>query len=181
MLVRTLTLIILFVNAQEALSQVDAPSEKILAAQAHTPVEVVEAALSLASLTPKDTLFDMGSGDGRVVFAAARRGAHATGFDIDKKLIEDARRNAASLHLEHLADFEVKDFLDADVSSATVIFAYLSRSGMEKIRQQIVPKLRSGTRLVSVTFDLPGWMPTKTELVKDAKGVRYVIYLWTIK
>ena len=156
------------------------PQGGSLAAQAFAPQEVVDAALSLVGLNPKDTLVDLGSGDGRVVIAAARRGARATGLDIDAELVAAARREAASLGLGLSARFETQDFLKADVREATVVFVYLSREGMEKVRQQVVPGLRKGSRLVSVTYDMPGWEPSRTEFVKDAQGVRYVLYMWII-
>jgi ribosomal protein L11 methylase PrmA len=140
----------------------------------------VEAALNMASLNSKDVLIDLGSGDGRVILAAARRGARAIGFDIDAHLVETSRHNAVAQGLADRAHFEMQDFLQADVHFATVVFAYLSRDGIEKVRQQVVPNLRSGTRLVSLTYDLPGWLPTKTAYVKDAHGVQYILYLWVV-
>lgn len=160
--------------------QQPASSNGSLAAQAFAPREVVDGALNLVGLSVNDVLVDLGSGDGRVVIAAARRGARAIGIDIDADLIAASRREAAALGLEGRARFEAQDLLKTDVGRATVIFAYLSREGMERIRQQVVPNLRKGSRLVSVTFDLPGWEPAKTQFVKDARGVQYVLYVWTI-
>jgi len=177
-----LLITILASRATEALSQAPDPSAgRSLAAQAFAPQEIVEAALNIATLNTKDVLMDLGSGDGRVIMAAAHRGARAIGFDIDAHLIETSRHNAVAQGLAERAHFELQDFLQADVHSATVVFAYLSRDGIEKVRQQLVPNLRSGTRLVSVTYDLPGWQPAKTAYVKDAHGVQYILYLWIVK
>ena len=159
---------------------VSTPPGGSLAAQAFAPQEVVDAALTLVGLRSNDVVVDLGSGDGRVVLSAARRGAKGVGIDIDGELIAASRREANALGLDTRARFEVQDFLKTDVGHATIVFVYLSREGMDRIRQQVIPNLKKGSRLISVSFDLPGWEPERVQFVKDARGVQYILYMWTI-
>lgn len=141
-----------------------------LAPYAATPEPVVEAMLTLADVGPGDRLIDLGSGDGRIVFAAAARGARALGVDIDARFVAEAQARVG----DRTAQFVQEDIHDADLDGATVITCYLLRSSMaalcEKFRQ-----LRPGTRIISHAFGMPAWEPTRTISVEGTQ-----IHLWIV-
>lgn len=146
-----------------------------------TPEEVVDRMLELAEIKKGDLLYDLGSGDGRIVITAARRyGIRAVGFDIDPDLVRESRANIKKAGLEHLAEIREQDILTVDLSPATVLTLYLLPSVNMRLRPAILRQLRPGSRVVSHAFDMGNWKPDRVERVKDSDGVSRTIYLWRI-
>ncbi len=140
-----------------------------------TPDEVVEAMLDLAEVSSEDLVFDLGSGDGRIVLAAARRGAQAVGVEIDPHLVTASRTQAYEMALHDKATFRQGDIFEADLTGATVVAIYLLPAINLKLLPKLLDELEPGTRLVSHSFDMDTWLPEKTEKIGDK-----TIFLWTI-
>jgi SAM-dependent methyltransferase len=146
-----------------------------------TPQDVVDRMLKLAQVTKDDVVYDLGSGDGRIVITAARTyGARAVGIDIDKARIRESRSNAKKAGVEHLVEFKQGDILNADVSPATVVTLYLVSSANLKLRPLLTQQLRPGSRVVSHAFGMGDWTPSQTDRFTDSQGDSRVIYLWRI-
>ena len=161
-----------------ATSQTEA-ARPTLAPFVPTPQDVVDRMLSVAEVTSMDVVYDLGSGDGRIVIAAAKTyGARGVGIDIDPERISEARANARQAGVAHLTDFRQGDALQADVSPATVVTLYLVSSANLQLRPLLTRQLRPGARIVSHAFAMGDWPPAKTDRFKDAQGDERVIYLW---
>jgi SAM-dependent methyltransferase len=146
-----------------------------------TPQEAVARMLTLARVKSGDVLYDLGSGDGRLVIAAAKKfGAKAVGFEIDPGLVKLARENARKEGVENLVEFRQQDFLNADLSPASVVTLYLSYDGNLAVRPQLMQQLRPGARVVSYTFDMGDWSPKIAESYRDKGGDTHMLYLWEI-
>lgn len=146
-----------------------------------TPQEVVERMLRLAALKPGDLLYDLGSGDGRVAIAAAKKfGIRAVGFEIDGGLVKLARGNARKQGVEPLVEFRQQDFLTADLSAPSVVTLYLSYDGNLTVRPRLMSQLKNSARVVSYTFDMAEWQPKISEKYRDGAGNSHLIYLWEI-
>jgi len=144
-----------------------------------TPQDVVDRMLEVAQVTNKDTVFDLGCGDGRVVITAAKKyGARGVGIDIDKDRISESKRNARDAGVSALVRFELGDILNADVSTATVVTLYLVSSSNLKLRPLLTKQLQPGARIVSHAFGMGDWPPEKVDKFTDARGDERVIYLW---
>lgn len=142
-----------------------------------TPPDVVETMLDLGRVGPKDLLYDLGCGDGRIVVTAAKtRGARGVGIDIDPERIAEARANARDAGVADRVEFRVGDLFKTDFSAATVVTLYLLPQINEKLRPQLWRQLKVGTRVVSHEFDMGDWPAERAERVAH----RHVL-LWTIK
>ena len=121
-----------------------------------TPMEVVSRMLQLAEVGPGDTVIDLGSGDGRIVIEAAKRGARGLGLELDKSLVAAAAENARAAGVADRARFEAMDLFTADLSAATVVTIYL----LPELNAKLLPKLlalRPGTRIVSHDAGIGDW------------------------
>jgi SAM-dependent methyltransferase len=145
-----------------------------------TPYDVVERMLALAQVTKSDVVYDLGSGDGRLVIAAAKRGARGVGIDIDPQRIEESRAAAKAAGVEHLVEFRLQDALEADVSGATVVTLYLLSSSNRKLRPRLTEQLKPGSRIVSHQFGMGDWEPEKVDTFTDGNGTSRTLYLWTV-
>ena len=143
-----------------------------------TPDRVVEAMLTLANVGPADVVVDLGSGEGRIVIAAARRGARSIGIDIDSGWERIAKRNAEAAHVTERATFVTGDAFKADLREATVVTLYLPPEVTRALRPKLERELRPGTRIVSHDYLLGDWAPDRTETVTAENGRRHPIYLW---
>jgi predicted RNA methylase len=148
-----------------------------------TPEDVVDRMLRLALVTPKDIVYDLGSGDGRIPILAARKyGARGVGIDIDPRRIEESRANAKAAGVEHLVEFRLGDVLQADVSAATVVTLYMLKSVNEKLRPILKQQLRPGARIVSHAFSMgPEWPADRVEQFTSERGDEVTLYLWTVQ
>lgn len=136
---------------------------------------VVDAMLNLAKVSEGDIHYDLGCGDGRIVISAAKKGAIATGIDLDPQRIKEANENAKKAGVSEQVTFIEGDLFDLDFSKATVLTLYLLPSVNLKLRPTILNKLKPGTRIVSHAFDMGDWKPEK-EIVVDGS----TIYFWTV-
>ena len=123
-----------------------------------TPPELVEKMLDLAKVTPQDYVIDLGSGDGRNVIAAARRGARALGVEYNADLVALSTRTAAAAGVADKATFVQGDMFQADISKASVLALFLLPNNMFDLREKFL-SLRPGTRIVANTFGVEGWEP----------------------
>jgi ribosomal protein L11 methylase PrmA len=142
-----------------------------------TPQPVVEAMLELAQVKRTDVVYDLGSGDGRIVITAAKKyGASGVGLEIDPALVKKARANAVAAGVSNRVRFATQNLFTADLSKATVVTLYLLQSINERLRPKLVRELKPGTRIVSHVFNMgPEWPPEKTVTVDRSR-----IYLWSI-
>jgi SAM-dependent methyltransferase len=123
-----------------------------------TPQALVDKMLDMAKVTPKDYVIDLGSGDGRTVITAAKRGAKALGIEYNPDMVELSKRNAAKEGVSEKASFVKADLFETDFSQAQVITMFLLSSINLKLRPKILD-LKPGTRIVSNTFDMADWKP----------------------
>jgi SAM-dependent methyltransferase len=141
-----------------------------------TPPAVVAQMLQMANVREDDVLYDLGSGDGRIVIMAAQRfGTRGTGVDIDPQRIEEARKNAQQAGVTDRVRFLQQDLFETDLSEATVVTLYLLSDINLKLRPKLWRELKPGTRVVSHDFDMGDWKPEK--VVKMGGST---IYYWTI-
>jgi SAM-dependent methyltransferase len=121
-----------------------------------TPASLVEKMLDMAAVTAKDYVMDLGSGDGRNIIAAAKRGARALGVEYDPKLVELSRRRAAAEGVADRARFVQGDMFEADISQATVLALFLLPDNLEQLKPKF-ERLRPGTRIVTNGYQISGW------------------------
>jgi SAM-dependent methyltransferase len=144
-----------------------------------TPQVLVDKMLDMGKVTAKDYVIDLGSGDGRTVITAAKRGARALGIEYNPDMVELAKRNAAKEGVTDKANFVKADLFESDFSQATVITMFLLPSINLKLRPKILD-LKPGTRIVSNTFDMEEWKPDET--IEAEKGCTSwcTAYLWIV-
>lgn len=152
--------------------EVERTFARTLAPWCPSPPEVIAGMLDLAELWPEDVVYDLGCGDGRIVFEAARRGARAVGIDIDARFIAECEAQRAAGAGMDRATFQCADVMAADLSEATVVTCYLVRSSMTALKQKF-NTLRSGARIISHAFLIEGWPPDRTVIVNGVS-----VYLW---
>lgn len=146
-----------------------------------TPNEVVERMLDLADVNSGDYVIDLGSGDGRIVIAAAKRGATGHGIDLDPQRVSEARTNAINAKVDDRVMFMKANIFNTDFSNASVITMYLLPTVNEKLRPVLLDKLEPGTRVVSHSFDMDEWEADKKAIVSDDNGSgTHDIYFWVI-
>lgn len=141
-----------------------------------TDNEVVDAMLGLASVRPDDDVIDLGSGDGRILIAAARsNGAHGLGVDIDPARIREANANARAAGVSGLVTFRRQDLFRTPLGDAEVLTLYLLQDINLRLRPRILAQMRAGTRVVSHDFDMGDWHWDQRQRVGTA-----TIYLWIV-
>ena len=150
-----------------------------------TPPEVVLKMLEMAKVDKADVVYDLGSGDGRIVIAAAQKfGAKAIGIEIDPELIRESEREskfaiAETPEIRDRIKFIQQDFFKTNLRDATVITLYLLPQTNLRVRSEILPKLKTGTRIISYEYDLGDLPPNQTEKIKVGNR-EYRIYLWVL-
>jgi SAM-dependent methyltransferase len=145
-----------------------------------TPLVVVNEMLRLANVTAGDIVYDLGSGDGRILIAAARdRGARGVGLEIDPALVARSTERARRLGLADRLSFRQQDLFGADLSPATVVTLYLSPDLNRRLRPKLLSELRPGSRIVSHSFDMGDWPPSRTLQVSSNEG-SHTLYLWVV-
>ena len=148
---------------------------------APTPQEVVDRMLELAEVSQSDLVYDLGSGDGRIVITAARRyGARAVGFEIDPLLVTHSQRRIKEAGLEDLAEIREQDIRTVDLSPASVVTIYLYPRANLRLRAAIIQQLKPGSRVVSHFFGMDEWKPDRLEQLTDSAGLFRTVYLWRI-
>jgi ribosomal protein L11 methylase PrmA len=144
-----------------------------------TPADVVDRMLRFAAVGSRDVVYDLGSGDGRIVIAAAKNfGARGVGIDIDPALIEQSKANATAAGVADRVTFRLEDAMTADISDATVVTLYLLAASNVKLRPRLQSQLRPGSRIVAHNFGIGDWEPDKVETFRDAAGATRTLMLW---
>jgi len=144
-----------------------------------TPMKVAERMLELAKVNRNDVLYDLGSGDGRIVILAAQKyGAHAVGVELNGKRYQESSARIAELGLASRAKILHEDMYKTNLHSATVVTLYLLTSVNEEIRPMLEKQLRSGTRVVSHDFQMNGWKAETTEEITADDGSVHTVYLY---
>jgi Methyltransferase domain len=144
-----------------------------------TPQVVVDKMLDMAKLTPKDYLIDLGSGDGRTVITAAKRGAHSLGIEFNPDMVELSKANARAAGVTERAQFMKADLFETDLSKATVITMFLLPDINLKLRPKLLG-LKPGTRVVSNTFTMGDWQPDSKQTVDACDGSWCTALLWIV-
>ncbi|MFO7277952.1 MAG: methyltransferase domain-containing protein [Pseudomonadota bacterium] len=140
-----------------------------------SPDEVVNKMLDVARVGKNDVVYDLGSGDGRIVIAAAKRGARAVGVDIDPERIKESTANAKEAGVEDRVRFLNQDLFDTDLSEATVVTLYLLPRVNLRLRPKLLRELKPGARIVSHSFDMGEWEADREEKVEGR-----TVYLWIV-
>lgn len=165
----------LIISAQPAAAQDGFYNNKKIVPFVPSPQDVVEKMVDLAGVKSGDVVYDLGSGDGRIVIAAAKRGARAIGFEIDGDLVRQSQENIQKAGVQDLAEIRQQDILTVDLAPASVVTMYLLPDVNLKLKPNILKQLKPGSRVVSHSFDMGDWRPDKRETV-DGR----TIYLWVI-
>jgi len=143
-----------------------------------TPKPIVREMLRLAQLRKGEALIDLGAGDGRIIIEAARGfGARATGIEVDPERVLRIKERLKSTRAD--AQLIQADFMNVDLSFADVVTIYLSDSANSKLAPKLNRELKAGTRIVSLDYALPGWVPEK-ELTVKSSGLARKVYLYKI-
>jgi cyclopropane fatty-acyl-phospholipid synthase-like methyltransferase len=152
-----------------------------------TPIEVIDRMLELAEVKKGDVIYDLGSGDGRIVIRAAKKyGVRGVGIEMDELLLEQARKAANAEGVNHLVEFRSEDALKTDLSPATVVTLYMLPWFNEAVKPNLQKMLKPGARIVAHDFGIEGWQPDKIEKLPQieikAGGQRHqhTILLWRI-
>ena len=155
-----------------------APPVNRLAPSVPSPQNVVEKMLDAARLKPSETVFDLGSGDGRVLVTAAQRfGSKAVGVEISPAQVKASRDRIQKLKLEHLCTVLEGDALTADLSAADVVTMYLLTASNDLLRPNLERYLKPGARVVSHDYQIRGWKPARVEKVEAHKR-EHVLYIY---
>ena len=151
-----------------------------------TPQGVVERMLALAGTGSRDFVIDLGSGDGRIVIAAARQfGARGLGVDIDPELVAASRANARGAGVGERVQFELRDVLETDLSDATVVTIYLLPWLVDRLQPKLLNELAPGARIVAHAFPMKGWKPDRVERLRvarpqDRQAGESQLFLWIV-
>jgi len=161
-------------------SPIPSPSAPLDVPYVPTPHNVVAKMLEMANVKRNDIVYDLGSGDGRIVITAAQKyGASGVGFDIDPKRIKEANENARTAGVTERVRFVQQDLFEADLSQATVVTLYLLPEVNLKLLPKLLKELKPGTRIVSHNYHFGDWEPIKTETLKSPTGEHLVFY-WVV-
>ena len=152
-----------------------------------TPNDVVDRMLEMAEVKKGDIVYDLGSGDGRIVIRAAKKyGVRAVGIEMDRLLLAQARKDAKALGVSHLVEFRAEDAMKVDLSKATVVTLYMLPWFNEAMKPSFKRYLKPGARIVAHDFGIQGWEPDKTIKLPDPERkvgglIHYhTLYLWKI-
>jgi precorrin-6B methylase 2 len=143
-----------------------------------TPNEVVTAMLRMAKVGRDDVVYDLGSGDGRIVIAAVKEfgAARGVGVELDATRVQEANENARRAGVRDRVEFRQQDVFDTDVRPATVVTLYMGLAMNLKLRPKLLAELKAGSRVVSHAFDMGDWLPMDTRTVNGRP-----VFLWTIE
>jgi SAM-dependent methyltransferase len=147
-----------------------------------TPQKVVDRMLELAQVKRGDVVYDLGSGDGRIVITAAKKyGVKAIGFEIDPERIKESQENIKKAGVGHLVEIRRQDIRTVDLSPASVLTMYLLPEVNMMIRPKIWKEMKPGSRVVSHDFDMGDWKPLKAETIEDGSNWGHTLYLWHVE
>jgi len=164
------------VPAPSPVSQTPAPTRTPDVVYVPTPPQVVNEMLRIADVKSTDVVYDLGSGDGRIVIAAAKqRGARGIGIDINPARVREATYNAKKAGVSDRVQFRQQDLFETDFSDATVVMLYLLPRLNVRLRPKLLRDLKPGTRIVSHSFDMGNWKPDQ---VVEVDG--RMVYYWVV-
>ena len=162
-------------------AQEDVESRKIVP-YVPTPQEVVDRMLEMVQVKKGDVVYDLGSGDGRIVVTAAKKyGVKAIGFEIDPQRIKESHENIRKAGVEKLVEIRQQDIRTVDLSGASVLTMYLLPEVNLMLRPNIWSQMKPGSRVVSHDFDMGDWKPVRTEQIKDSSGWDHTLYFWRVE
>ncbi|CAM9902394.1 unnamed protein product [Ectocarpus sp. 6 AP-2014] len=138
-----------------------------------SPESLIETVLDSLRLEPQDIVVDLGCGDGRWLLAAARRGCAGRGLDLNENLLRKGRLAAAEARVSSLVELDKEDIFVAPLAGSTVIIVYLFREGLAKMKEKLEAEADPGARVVSVGFQIRGWVSVATFVVE---GLHAYIY-----
>lgn len=151
-----------------------------------SPMHVVHKMIEVAQIKKGDILYDMGSGDGRIVIEAAKKyGIRGVGIDLNPELVAKAKENAANEGVSDLVEFRAQDGLTVDLSEATVVTLYMFKWFNNALRPKL-QKLKPGSRVVAHDFDIDDWKPSRVEHISrpPEDGSDYAesrtLYIWVV-
>lgn len=154
------------------------PQAKKLAPYVSSPQPIVEKMLSMAGLKSGETIYDLGCGDGRILFSAAKHfGAKAVGVELSETLVNRTRAQAEQLGLQSQVTVIQGDMREVELKDADVVALYLLTEANEQIRPKLEKELKPGARVVSLEFKIKGWKPSRVEKV-EAHRHPYTIYVY---
>lgn len=146
-----------------------------------TPEPVVDEMLRLARPTSNDVLYDLGSGDGRIVIKAAKDyGTKGVGIDINPDLVQRSRKNAEEAGVADRVSFQQQDLFQTDLSQASIVTLYLLPSVNMRLLPKLLQELRPGTRIVSHNYDFGDWKPERVVQVESTSGGQHTVYYWVV-
>jgi predicted RNA methylase len=162
------------------------PKEKdqIVVRYVPTPQDVVDAMCKIAKVGPKDVIYDLGCGDGRIVITAVKKykGKRGVGIDLDPERIKESKENADLQQVDDKVEFRVGDVLKIkDLPEATVVMLYMGDDINLRLRPLLKKALRPGARVVSHRFTMGDWRPDQTITVNSIAGYPCLVHLWEIK
>ena len=147
-----------------------------------TPQEVVEKMLEMAQVKKGDVVYDLGSGDGRIVVTAAKKyGVKAIGFEIDPDRIRESQENIRKAGVGNLVEIRQQDIRTVDLSGASVLTMYLLPEVNLMLRPNIWSQMKPGSRVVSHDFDMGDWKPVRMEEIKEPSGWSHTLFLWRVE
>jgi SAM-dependent methyltransferase len=165
-----------FVYVPPNLGRADLPERAPDVPYVPTSQPLVDAMLELASVRPGDVVYDLGSGDGRIVITAAKKyGVRGVGIDINPERIQEAEANARAAGVQGHTEFRREDIFKSDIGEASVVTMYLLPSVNNRMKPKLLRDLAPGTRIVSHAFDIEGWEPLRTLEVEGT-----TLYLWVV-
>ena len=174
-------LALLTVAAPVARSQLQVPlvDPRSVAPFVPTPWHVIDRMLLEAGVTEDDIVFDLGSGDGRILLRAAKDlGAHGVGYEINPDLVEEARSAVDAAGVSEQVEIRQGDMFEADLSQATVVTLFLMPSAQRRLRPKLLAELRPGTRIACYKWEIPGWNPSKTVTVPVSGSEQPIFVYW---
>lgn len=166
------------------LSLAAAPAQEQPIPYVPTTPAVVDRMLELAQVKKGDVLYDLGSGDGRILIQAAKKyGVRGVGVDLDPERVAEARQNAKVAGVSHLVEFRAEDGTKTDISEATVVTLYMFKWFNNAVRPKL-QKLKPGSRIVAHDYDIDDWKPTRVvnlDPAKDPEIDRHrTLFLWVV-
>ena len=160
----------------------EAQEREYLAPFLSTPQEVVDRMLEMADVTSSDVIYDLGSGDGRILItAAARYGARGVGFEIDPPLVTHSRKRVSAAGLEDRVEIRQQDIRSVDFSPASIVTLYLYPETNLALEATLKRQLKPGGRIVSHYFGMGDWKPHQVRQVTDSAGFLRSVYLWRME
>jgi SAM-dependent methyltransferase len=144
-----------------------------------TPDVMVEKMLDMAAVTPRDFVIDLGSGDGRNIIGAAKRGARGLGVEYNPDLVRLSRQRAAEAGVSSLAQFVEGDMYAADIANASVLMLFLVPENLRRLLPKFL-ELQPGTRIVSNTYEMPGWPATQSATVREDCRAFCIVFYYVV-